>query len=217
MRCSTRLILGLALLALAPMACSTPATCPDPALQGADATIDASRAQGSTTLSAPIFALLSSSAAQRAKLYVDERGQITKVTIYTAREAAPEWLHALADAQIGQGPDESFEQEIYADIGLVYEVTRQVQGKRVELAAREDRSVHYIEQELTLDELPEPVKLALASEQILRVTRKTMGQTVLHQARVKRGEHEHRLVFDAQGALTQTSRVVPMNLELVTP
>lgn len=97
--------------------------------------------------------------AKSAKLYVKTDGTIRKYTVYVERAAIPDWVHAMADKEIGKGEDVEFEVEQYENGDKVYEVTRLVDGKKVELAVSVDRKKLYTEvKDLPLESLPAPLK-----------------------------------------------------------
>jgi hypothetical protein len=96
------------------------------------------------------------------KLYINADGSIRKLTVYVERAGVPDWVHEMADQTIGKGDEVEFEVEEYSDGNTVYEVTRKVDGKLVELSVRSgDRSRLYIERkELPLETIPEVVRKA---------------------------------------------------------
>lgn len=204
----------LSLLLLTTSACTTPSTsadCPAPV----ETATTKSVVVGS--LSPEQLALLNAPGVERAKLYLDAQGKIIKVAAYVTKEQLPEWLFPLADKELGQGPDDSYEVEHYEEIGKVYELSRVVNGLKVELSVRaEDKRVYYIERELPEAELPEPVKAALAGAEVTRRSLKTLGEVQQYHIRHMKGGQEHRTVFNAQGEALLSQRLLPTVVE-ITP
>ncbi len=126
----------------------------------------AERSAAPGTMRLPAFPLeaLRGPHALRAKLYFEADGALGKVSIYVSRAGIPDWVHAMADQELGKGEEVEFEVEQYANGDTVYEVTRRVGGKRIELSVRStDRKKLYLERkDLTLDSLPPPVKQTVA-------------------------------------------------------
>lgn len=158
MRSLTALLLAASLTACSPAAqqCPEARTAADeakPAAPGAAATIPAF----------PLAALRGPHAL-RAKIYLKPDGTLRKYSVYVARAAVPAWVLAMADKELGQGEDTDFEVEQYENGDTVYEVTRKVGGKTVELSVHsETRKKLYTELKgLPLDGAPEAIKQAVA-------------------------------------------------------
>jgi hypothetical protein len=125
--------------------------------------------------------------ARSVKVYLDADGALAKLTAYVERAGIPEWVHALADKEIGKGDEVEFEVEQYRDGTTVYEVTRKIAGKRVELAvASRDRAMLYIERkDLALADVPAAVQAAAAKVAGFTLERYSLKQ--------RRGAQEHEL------------------------
>lgn len=211
MKTSHLLLVAFALLPLNACTTAAPQTCPDP-----QPTASVSAPTGGSLNKAQLE-LLSAPNVLRAKLYLDDQGAIIKVAAYVPKEALPAWVHEGADKHLGAGQDDSYEQEIYKDAGLVYEITRIVDGQKVEVSLRaDDQSVYYIERVITPDKLPQAAQDAISNEQLLRASERTQGDKKSYQVRVQRDNDEHRLVFDEAGALTRTQRLLDTVVE-ITP
>ena len=98
-----------------------------------------------------------------AKLYIDASGVVTKTAVLVEPEALPSWVFVEAEARIGRGKDLAFEIEQYRNGDQVYEVTREVDGRTIELALRADRSFKYLEREIPLESAPVPTLTAARS------------------------------------------------------
>lgn len=117
-----------------------------------------------STVRVPSFPMqaLASPHAVKGKFYLAEDGTIEKYTVYVTREGIPDWVHKMADEKLGQGPDKSYEVELYADRSEVYEVRRTIGGRERELSVKRDGSLMYVETQLEEKEVPEPVRAAVA-------------------------------------------------------
>lgn len=111
----------------------------------------------------PAFAwqALSSPLARKAGLWTTAGGAVSRTTVHVDKAGIPDWVHAMADAQIGRGPDLDYEIEVYPDGSEVYEVYRKVDGRERQLSVKQDRSVYYLGTEHEAGKLPEPVAKAL--------------------------------------------------------
>lgn len=111
------------------------------------------------------WAALKGPHAVKVKVYVAPDGSFAKWTVHVTRAGMPEWVHPIADQELGKGEDVEYEVEQYASGDTVYELTRRVGGKRIEVSLRStDHKRVYIERkDLELDALPAPVKQAVAS------------------------------------------------------
>jgi hypothetical protein len=111
--------------------------------------------------------------ARSVKLYINADGSFHKYVVYVDRAAIPDWVHKMADKEIGTGEEMELEVEQYDDGTKVYEVTRKVAGKLLELSVRaEDRKKHYIERkDAPLSEMPAKVKTTAEGVQGFTVKR----------------------------------------------
>lgn len=105
---------------------------------------------------------LHSQKVHKAKVYTHADGSFRKFSIYVDATSLPAWVITIADEKIGKGEPKSCEIEQYQDGTKVYEVTRIIDGKAVEIAIKEDRTVHYLEKQLFEEELPATIKAAIA-------------------------------------------------------
>lgn len=209
----TALILTTCLLLIASACTTAPkaADCPTPV----ETATTTSVVVGS--LSPEQLAMLNAPGIERAKLYLDDQGKIIKVATYITKDQLPEWFIALADKELGMGADDSYELELYSEVGKVYEITRVINGLKVELSVRADnKRVYYIERELPEAELPEPIKAALAGAEVTRRALKTIGDAQQYHIRHMKNGQEHRTVFNAQGEPLLSQRLLPTVVE-ITP
>ncbi len=158
--------------------------------------------------------------ARKAKLYVAADGTISKAVAYVDRAAIPDWVHTMADEQLGAGDDAEYEIEQYADGTQTYEVTRTVNGLKAELSVTVDRALRYTERALADDAVPEPIKTAiggLSGMQISRIEHKK-GPAIDHfEVVAMQGETELRMVFAPDGKPLGTARRIPAVIQLDRP
>lgn len=155
--------------------------------------------------------------ARKAKLYVGPDGALVKAVAYVERAAIPDWVHAMADEQLGAGEDTEYEVEQYADGTQTYEVTRTVGGLKAELSVTTDRKMRYVERALADDAVPEPIKAAIGAIEGFEVTRieHKKGPAIdQFEAVGMQGGSEMRLGFEPSGKLTSRARRLPATVQL---
>ena len=119
--------------------------------------------QASDLVKIPAFPwqALSSPLARKASLWTTADGRWSRYTVEVDKSALPDWVHAMADARLGRGPDLRYEIERYPDGGEVYEVYRKLDGREAQLSVKPDRSLYYVGTEQAADKLPEAVAAAI--------------------------------------------------------
>lgn len=152
--------------------------------------------------------------ASKLKVYMDAQGNITKYAAYVPEGKLPRWFVELADKTIGKGDNAYGEVEYYVSSKLdVYEVTRTIDGKRVEFAARADTgAIHYIERDIDPATLPQPVLDALKNMGAATLTAartKVVGKNTSYEAHYTSGTVPHRVYLDAAGKVTRHIRIMP--------
>lgn len=158
--------------------------------------------------------------ALRAKLYVAADGTLEKTVAYVDRAAIPDWVHAMADAELGAGEDTEYEVEEYADGTRAYEVTRTVDGLKAELSVTPDRALRYTERALADGAIPAPIKAAvdgLEGWTITRVEHKKGPAIDQYEAVGTQGGVEYRAVIDPAGKVIARARRLPAVLQIVQP
>ncbi len=146
--------------------------------------------------SAFILQALKSKSSSRAKFYLSADGKLQKTTVYVDKSFVPTWAFQMADKMLGAGDDKEYEVEEYGTGDHVYEITRIVNGKELELALRvNDQKALYIEHEgLSHTELPAPVKKALVQIKGFTVTTVTRAERNLDAAK-------HTIEYSVKGTL----------------
>ena len=155
--------------------------------------------------------------ARKAKLYVAADGTVSKAVAYVERAAIPDWVHTMADEQLGAGEDTEYEVEQYADGTQTYEVTRTVNGLKAELSVTADRKLNYTERALADDAVPEPIKAAVAGldgMQVARIEHKKGPSIDQFEVVARKGEAEMRLVFAPDGKPVSTARRLPAVVQI---
>ena len=104
---------------------------------------------------------LSSPTAKKAGIWTSADGRMTRYSVHVDKAGVPDWLHAMADAQLGRGADLDYEVEVYPDGSEVYEIYRKVDGRERQLSVKADRTVYYVGIEHDADKLPEAVSTAI--------------------------------------------------------
>lgn len=147
-------------LALACHHDETKTTTPCDATTNGAATNDAVEAPGSTALDAKIReTAMSAPNVERMKVRVDDAGKIVKQSVYHGDAGTtPAPVRELAEKTFPGGRPLFYETEVYADVGLVYEVeVETTDGKQCEVSGQPDGTLVYTECRLDARELPEPV------------------------------------------------------------
>jgi len=128
-------------------------------------------AKGSELLKLPAFPwqALSTPQAKRAGFWTRADGRVSRYAVHVDKSGVPEWLHAMADAKLGRGPDLDYEVELYPDGSEVYEIYRKIEGRERQLSAKSDRSVYYVGTELDPAKLPDVVAGALGEVKVAAV------------------------------------------------
>ncbi len=155
------------------------------------------------------------------KLYVDSNGNVEKRSLYVTRSAVPDWVVTMANEKIGPGSNEYFELEWYAEAPnmRVYEVTRTIKGKKVEVSMNEHKQLRYIEREISSASLPAKVKAAVNSLSGFKVEEyeeKTGEGFHYYQVEGMQNGAEITYTYDADGMLLKTQRIIPTKLEVTT-
>lgn len=200
---------------------ATTAQCPTPEPRQIPAATDMPKTAPAASSELPEGpdGLLRRDDAMRAKLYLGSERQVDKWVTYVDVAKVPDWLKSLADEKLGQGADVEYEIEYYGAELKVHEVTREIDGKRLELSVKEsDRSVYYKAETAEMTALPKPAQLQvqeLLAGKSDRLDIKTFGdgKTEFH-VRGKLDAVEHRLVFDAAGKLIGHRRSLPAKIEV---
>lgn len=112
---------------------------------------------------------LSAPTAKKAGFWTSADGRLSRYSVHVDKAGIPDWIHAMADAQLGRGQDLDYEIELYPDGSEVYEIYRKVDGRERQLSARADRTVYYIGTEHEASRLPEAVSTAIQDLQGLTV------------------------------------------------
>lgn len=93
------------------------------------------------------------------QLYAAPDGTLRKVAVYHADPAqVPEPVRALAKSKFGEAAITSYESELYADLGQVYEITAKTESGEQEIAAKADGTLVYMEHPVALAAVPAAVK-----------------------------------------------------------
>ncbi len=156
----------------------------------------------------------------RAKMYIGTDGRIEKYGAYVTKEGIPDWVHQLADEKLGQGKDEEYEIETYADGSEVFEVRRCVADKSNELSVKRDRSLKYIERQLDAGELPEAVRNTVRSISNFAADRYAVkeGPHLKEcQVRGKIGDVPYRARIKEDGRLVALQNKVEGSFEIAIP
>lgn len=167
----------------------------------------------------PLEALVGSHA-KSAKLYVGVDGTLRKFAIHVERAGLPDWVHAMADKELGQGDEMEFEVEQYADGTQVYEVTRRVDGKQIELSVRaKDRTKYYVERkDLPLEGIPAPVRKAaegIAGLQIKSYAVKERADGKIHQVEGERDGRPFSIHVADDGTVKEQRTELPAKVKIV--
>lgn len=167
----------------------------------------------------PAFVIdaLQAPTAQRAKLYVGADGTLSKVVAYVDAAAIPDWVHTIADEQLGAGENREFEIEQYADGTRTYEVTRTIDGRKAELSVSVDKVVRYVERELAPEAIPAAVKQTIdgmAGVELVRVEHKKGPEIEVFDVVATRSGKEIRFELDAAGAVKTRARRIPAVLQI---
>jgi hypothetical protein len=148
----------------------------------------------------------------KTKLYVGLDGSIVKFSAYVKAEALPDWLPPLADEKIGKGEFKSGEIEMYEGGIMAYEITRIVDGKKVELSADENQNVLYIERAMAVDELPAEVKAGvdkIEGFEAAEAESKEYKDKTSYEVEGKLNGSEVEIELDAKGAIVTQGVEVP--------
>lgn len=170
-----------------------------------------------TALPAFVVEALQAPTAASAKLYVGADGEIEKVVAYVDAEAIPDWVHQMADAELGAGEPDEFEVEQYADGTQTYEVTRQIDGRKAELSVTVDKKKRYVERELADDAVPPAIQTAvgkLSGVTVERVESKKGEGIDQYEVVGKEGEREVRVVLSPSGEVLSFARRLPAVVQL---
>lgn len=166
------------------------------------------------------LAALNGPHALRAKLTIDDDGRFSKYVVYVDRAAVPDWVHALADKELGQGEDVEYEVEQYADGAMAFEVTRKVGENTVELSVDSvERSKRYIERkDLPLNQLPPKVRKAaeeVTGFALERYDRKErVDGSVSHELHGKLADREHTVCVAEDGQIVTQTVDLPATLKV---
>lgn len=157
--------------------------------------------------------------AKSAKLYMNADGTFRKYTVYVDRAGIPDWVHAMADKELGQGEETDFEVEQYENGETVYEVTRRIEGKRIELSVLSTtRQKLYIErQDQALDSIPATIKAA--AEAIEGFTTegyslKQLSKETIHKLSGQIDGREVHLYLTQDGKLKERRIMLPARLAI---
>ncbi|PIE19507.1 MAG: hypothetical protein CSA65_02430 [Proteobacteria bacterium] len=165
----------------------------------------------SATAGIPAFPLkaLQSPHAKRVMLYLDKHGRFQKYAVYVSKEGIPAWALAAADKELGTGEDLAYEVEQYGTGEKIYEITRMVDGKKVELSidATTRKRLYTEKAGLAIDALPAPVKAAVAkiegfSAKAYSLKEYASGEK-LHEVEGKQGGKALELYLDDEGRIVR--------------
>lgn len=154
------------------------------------------------------------------KIRVQGDGTVVKQSAYHRNEAAvPEAVLALAKQRYPGAEPVHFETEVYADLGQVYEIEVDTDGKRCELAARADGTELYTECHADPASLSAAAKATIEGiapgGKILEVEIKERpGATPEITVEVEHDGQELYLLLDGDGGLMSAWRRVPAIVEL---
>jgi len=199
--------------------CPKPQQCPETRT----AVDEAAPATSGAASKIPPFPLaaLTGPHALRAKLYLKPDGTLRKYAVYVAKAAIPQWVFAMADKELGQGEDVDHEVEQYENGDTVYEVTRKVDGKVVELSVHsETKKKLYTEtKDLPLGEAPEAIKKAVAGIKGFAADAdgleiKTYTDRKVFEVHGKLEGRAQTIYFAEDGAVLNRSYTVPAKLNV---
>jgi hypothetical protein len=214
-----RLLTALLLTAALTACCPKPQQCPE----SRTADDEAAPATPGAAAKIPAFPLaaLRGPHALRAKLYLKPDGSLRKYAVYVAKAAVPAWVLAMADKELGQGEDVDFEVEQYENGDTVYEVTRKVGGKVLELSVHsETKKKRYTEvKDLPLDGAPEAIKKAVAGIKGFAADAdgleiKTHADRKVFEVHGKLDGRALTIYFAEDGAILSRSHTIPTKLKI---
>ena len=154
------------------------------------------------------------------KLRVDEQGALTKQAIDHADPGpVPQAVRDLATQKFPGSKPVHYETEIYADLGLVYEVeVDTADGRRCEVAATPEGTEIYEECRLDPSALPESVTAtvsnAFPSGELLEAETKTGPNIEEFTVAVKSGDAEYYLRISPSGELLRKLLRIPATVEV---
>lgn len=160
---------------------------------------------------------LASPHATKAGVFVSKDGRMTRWAVHLRREGMPEWLHEMADKEIGKGEDLDYEAELYPDGSEVFEIYRRVDGREKQLSVHVDRTVKYVGTEVPISDLPEKVRSTL------KETRDFVAERCIHkqgpafseyQVKGMMGGSSCRVRIGPDGRRIAVQRKVPAELEV---
>lgn len=168
-------------------------------------------------LPAHVVEAMQAPTARSAKLYVGADGALDKVVAYVDRSAVPEWVHQMADAQLGAGEPDEFEVEQYADGTRTYEVTRTIDGRKAEMSVTVDKALRYVERELAADAVPPAIRQAadgLEGVTVERIEEKKGEGIDQYEVVGKAGAFEVRVSLTPSGEILSYARRLPAVIQL---
>lgn len=157
---------------------------------------------------------------QKFKLRVDEQGALTKQALYHADSGpVPQAVRDLATQKFPDAKPVHYETEVYADLGLVYEVeVDTADGRRCEVAATPEGTEIYEECQLEPSALPQPVTATVSSTfpsgEIVEAESKTGPDIEEFTVEVKSGDAEYYLRISPSGELMQKFLRIPAIVEV---
>ncbi|MEM7159737.1 MAG: hypothetical protein AAF799_43250 [Myxococcota bacterium] len=153
-------------------------------------------------------------------LRLDADGKVVKQSVYHHDETAvPAAVRDLAKERFGDAPIRSYETEVYADLGLVFEVEVDQDGSGCELAATEDGTELYTECRVDPATLSDAIKASIEKTapggKILEAESKS-GPSVDDETtvEVETGDRELYIRMKADGTVIQVLRRVPAVIEV---
>lgn len=154
------------------------------------------------------------------KIRVDGDGTVVKQSTYHRNEAAiPQAVLDLAEQKFPGAKKTHFETEVYADLGVIYEVEVDNGGTECEVAAREDGTEVYTECHLDPATLSDAIKATIESVapggKVLEAESKK-GPDVPEEFSIE-VEHDGKELYlriAADGSLVQAMRMVPAVVEV---
>ena len=160
------------------------------------------------------------------RVYLDEQGVSRKLAVYHGDASKmPKPVLALAEKMFPGATILAYEHEYYAEFGAMYELElKTASGEDVELSAKADGTLHYVERafDQSTKPLDEKVKQAIAAKlpgaSIDEVEVKEGPQ--VYELRVKvnaKSTPAHYFVFDKQSALQKHLLRFPAHIEIPAP
>jgi hypothetical protein len=214
----------LLVLATFALACNEPAATTQPCEATTTDAAPGTAAAGTATLDATIRKTASSAPqVERMKIRVDDSGVIVKQSVYHGDASViPAAVRELAEKTFPEARALKYETEVYADIGLVFEIELETKdGKLCEVSSQPDGTLVYTECHIDPRELPEPVaaraEATIAGGKIIEAEQKTGPKVDEFTVEVEHEGREFYLRVRPDGTLIAKLVRVPAIIELPIP